>query len=116
MGSPTQKAPNAWNLFADPGVTVASTSQWRERRGPKSAIQATVTGTGAVTAGVTIQFSADGVNPLSTAAGTITLSGTTTAADGFQSDADWPYMRAVVDSVAGTGATVQVVMNQTVTP
>jgi len=50
-----------------------------------------------------------------TALGTITLSGTTSAtapilSDGFTTTAPWRYCRAVVTNITGTGATVQVLM------
>lgn len=54
-------------------------------------------------------------NWASTAMGTITLSGTTSAtapslSDGFTSIATWKFVRAVVSNVTGTGATVNVLM------
>ena len=73
------------------------------------ALQATVTGTGAVTATVAIQVSMDNVNWLT--AGTITLSGTTSASDGFVlSAAPWQYIRSNVTALTGTGASVTVLM------
>jgi hypothetical protein len=70
--------------------------------------QATVTGTGAVTATVLIQVSNDGTNFLTL--GTITLSGTTSASDGFASNAPWVHVRANVSAISGTSAAVTVVM------
>lgn len=68
--------------------------------------QATVSGTGAVTATITYFGSVDGVNYSATAFATITLSGTTAVTDNFASTAPWPYVRCVTASVTGTGATV----------
>jgi hypothetical protein len=70
--------------------------------------QATVVGTGALTATVTIKGSNDGVNFVTI--GTITLSGTTSATDGFASSGMWAYHQAVSSGVTGTGAIVTVLM------
>lgn len=93
------------------GVTSNTTGDWHYKDSPYSAFQATVTGTGAVTATVTIEVSNDGVNAVGTAMGTITLSGTTSHSDGFTSVAPWKYVRAVTSNVTGTGATVSVNMS-----
>lgn len=69
-------------------------------------VQATVTGTGTVTATVNIEVSNDGTNFI--VAGTITLSGTTTASDGFAMNASWLNVRANVTAISGTNATVTV--------
>ena len=42
--------------------------------------------------------------------GTITLSGTTTATDGFTTIAPWRWVRVNVTAISGTGATVQTIM------
>lgn len=76
--------------------------------GGNRTFQANVVGTGAVTATVVIEVSNDGANVVTLA--TITLSGTTTAVDGFASSAAWAYARARVSSVSGTGATINVFM------
>lgn len=70
--------------------------------------QATVSGTGAVSATVLIEVSNDGVGFMLMA--TITLSGTTSATDGFVSSAPWSYVRARTTAISGTGATVVVLM------
>ena len=67
----------------------------------------------AVQSNVGIQFYNVAWN--TTALGTITLSGTTSAtapilSDGFTTTAPWRYCRAVVTNITGTGATVQVLM------
>lgn len=68
--------------------------------------QASVTGTGAVTATVLVQVSTDATQNGWITMGTITLSGTTTATDGFVADVAWPFVRGNVSAVTGTGATV----------
>jgi len=88
------------------GVTTNITGPWVFKDAPNTGIQATVVGVGAVGATVTIQVSNDGVNAVTTAAGTITLTGTTAASDGFATNAAWKYIRAVVSGISGTNATV----------
>lgn len=70
--------------------------------------QATVSGTGTVTATVLIQVSNDGTNWITL--GTITLSGTTSATDGFASSAPWAYVRSNCTAISGTSAALSVVM------
>lgn len=79
---------------------------------PFTTFQATVAGTGAVTATVAIygSNSIDGTPYCSTALGTITLNGTTTATDGFTTTAPWKYIVAVLTNLTGTGATCYVLM------
>ena len=74
---------------------------------PYKTCQATVTGTGSVSATVNIEVSNDGIGWI--LAGTITLSGTTTATDGFVIQAPWLNIRANVTAVSGTGAAVTAV-------
>lgn len=73
--------------------------------------QATVSGTGAVSATVDIEVSNDGVNVVDTVAGTIALSGTTSDSDGITVDAPWGFWRANVTAISGTGAAVTVTAN-----
>jgi hypothetical protein len=75
---------------------------------PKRTFQATVSGTGSVSATINVLVSNDGTNFL--ALGTITLTGTGTASDGFVSDAPWQFVRADVSAISGTSAVVNVVM------
>ncbi|MGZ5799280.1 MAG: hypothetical protein ACXWJZ_01445 [Burkholderiaceae bacterium] len=89
-------------------VTTTDTSAVVYKNSPKGAIQATVVGTGTVTATVIIDCSNDGVNWCATPLGTITLSGTTSSSDGFVTDAPWKYVRRRVTAISGTGATVDV--------
>lgn len=73
--------------------------------------QAKVEGTGAVTATVVIEvtnFDGDTTNVLTL--GTITLSGTTRATDGFASLARWGNVRARISAISGTNAKVNVNM------
>ena len=93
------------------GVTVTGAGNWLYKDSPHATFQAVVVGTGAVTATVTIEVSNDALYALSTVAGTITLSGTTSNSDGFTTtDAPWKYVRANVTAVSGTAATVTVLM------
>jgi hypothetical protein len=71
---------------------------------PQRVFHAKVVGTGAVTATVIVEVSLD--NSTWNTAGTITLSGTTSAADGFVMSAPWRYTRARISAISGTGATV----------
>ena len=71
---------------------------------------AKVVGTGAVTATVIIYVSNTGDDDDWIDAGTITLSGTTSDADGFAMEAKWAYTKANVSAISGTGAAVTVVM------
>jgi hypothetical protein len=106
------------NLFPQPGVTTTATGTAEYKDSPNSTYQAIVAGTGAVTATVVIEVTndpranSDPANAawVSTVLGTITLSGTTTASDGFTTNAPWKYVRARVTAISGTGATVQVYM------
>lgn len=81
--------------------------------GPISAnqtYQATVVGTGSVTATVNIEVSDDNVGWL--VLSTLALSGTTSASDGFTSIAPWQFARANVTAISGTGAAVTVTMGE----
>lgn len=75
----------------------------------KHTFQATVTGTGAVTAVVALDVSNNGINWLLLS--TITLSGTGSASDGVALEAPWLYIRARVTGITGTGAAVDCDMN-----
>ena len=71
--------------------------------------QATVTGTGAVSATVKVWGANSDVASDNTKAvllGTISLSGTTNASDGFYSFAGWSYVFGEVTAISGTGAAV----------
>lgn len=78
----------------------------------EKAFQAVVSGSGSVSATVLIQVSNDVTNLGWVTLGTITLSGTTTATDGFVSEASWAYYRANVTAISGTSAAVAVTVAQ----
>ncbi len=103
------KSGSTRDIMVDKTTTGAGSAHFKDS--PHATFQATVTGTGAVTATVDIEVSNDGTNWADTAAGTITLSGTTTHSDGFTTtNAPWKYVRANVTAISGTGASVDVVM------
>lgn len=70
--------------------------------------QATVVGTGTVTATVIIEGTNDQITYLPI--GTITLTGTTSNSDGFASSAPWASVRARITAISGTGALCTVSM------
>jgi len=70
--------------------------------------QATVEGTGAVTATVQIEVSNDLKGWLVDAIATLALTGTNVATAGFTSSANWMYVRANITAITGTGAKVTV--------
>jgi hypothetical protein len=98
------------------GVTANGNGDPIYKDSPYTTYQATVVGTGAVTATVNIQVTNQTdtagapTNWCATAMGTITLSGTTAVSDGFTTAAPWKWSRAVVSNVTGTGATVTCTM------
>lgn len=73
--------------------------------GPKS-IQASVQGTGAISATVLIEVSNHSNIYLPHT--TLTLSGTNVATDGFTDLGDWSFWRASVTAISGTDAIVTV--------
>jgi hypothetical protein len=95
-------------------LSAATTTGLSQIAGPATAgrktFQATVSGTGTVGATVLVNVSDDGVNFVTL--GTITLSGTTSATDGFASEASWGYYQANVSAISGTGAAVTVISGQ----
>jgi hypothetical protein len=105
------KSGRVTDILPSTGTTTTATGSWYWKDAPKSAIQASVVGTGAVSATIILEVSNDGVNAVSTALGTITLTGTTSVSDGFTTDAPWKYLRARITAVSGTGATVNVNMS-----
>lgn len=104
------KSGKVYNLFAEPGVTTTSTGAGIYKDSPYATFQANVVGTGAVTATIVLDVSNDNTYWVATPLGTITLSGTTNATDGFTTEAPWKYVRARVTAISGTGATVTVYM------
>lgn len=76
---------------------------WNEAR--RGMVQAVITGTGALTATVTLQGSNNGVN-WTTVGSAMSLSGTTSDTKTQAVDYPWAQIRAVSSSLVGTGATV----------
>lgn len=73
-------------------------------------IQATLIGTGAVSAVVQIEVSNDGIGWLYDSISTLNLSGNTVAALGFASIYQWQMIRANVISITGTNAKLNVTL------
>ena len=69
-------------------------------------IQASISGTGAVSATVTWYGSNSNAASGGALIATSTLSGTTTDATGAEITAEWPYMYCVLSDISGTGAAV----------
>jgi hypothetical protein len=105
------KSGRVTDILPSVGTTSTTTGNWFYKDAPKAAIQVVVVGTGAVAATVVIEVSNDATYAIATALGTITVSGTTSASDGFTTDAPWKYIRARVTAVSGTGATINVYMS-----
>ena len=80
----------------------------KEENTREMSIQATVAGTGALTASIIIEVSNDNRGWVSNAVSNINLSGTTVASQGLLLKAPWAYIRARVTSISGTGASVTV--------
>ncbi len=93
-------------------VIAASVGETYENSDRKSkTYQASVAGTGAVTATVKLwgsnaKTSPNGNTTKATVLSTFTLSGTTTATDGFFSFAGWRFVFGEVTAISGTGAAV----------
>lgn len=79
-----------------------------ESRGANHTFQAVVSGTGAVNATVNIDVSNNRTDWLTR--GTITLSGTSRATDGFAVAAPWAFIRARVSAISGSAACVDVLV------
>ncbi len=94
-------------LVTGAGAAAGGTSGGKSGR---KTFQAVVSGSGTVTATVLVQVSNDGTNWLTL--GTITLSGTTTATDGFASEGSWMNYRGNVTALTGTGAAVTLIVAQ----
>lgn len=72
--------------------------------------QASIVGTGAVTATIIIEGSNEGVGGNFLTIATFSLTGTTTDSQGFVSQAKWAFTRARMTAISGTGAAVTVTM------
>lgn len=86
-------------------ATTNATTDAFLRLGANWNYQATITGTGAVSATVTIQGSNDGTT-WATIGSAISLSGTGSAAGSTNATIPWRHHRSVITSITGTGATV----------
>lgn len=91
-----------------PGGTTTGAKEKEYKDSPLTTYQITVAGTGAVSATVLIEVSNDGTNFCSTPLGTVAISGTTSATDGFTTNAPWKFHRANISAISGTGATVTI--------
>ena len=90
-------------------VTVTGTGEWVRSNG--KTFQATLTGTGALTATVEVEFSNDMVGVVKGGInhdGIINLAGNDLASDGFRDDGTWLYKRAKLTELTGTDAMVTV--------
>lgn len=94
--------------MVDAKATTGNGSTFGPAQSGEKVFQASVSGTGAVSATVVIEGSNDPTVLGWVEIGTITLSGTTTDTDGFAHQAAWGYYRANVDAISGTGAAVTV--------
>jgi len=72
--------------------------------------QATVVGTGAVSATVIIEVSIDGVGWLSDTSSTLSLTGTNVGSAYLNSNGYWSFARVRVTAISGTDASVNVTM------
>ena len=89
------------------GATSAATGSPISNRGGARTFQAVVTGSGALTATVEVEVSNNGTHFLPL--GTIGMTGTNAATDGFAADAPWLFLRARVTAISGTGASIDVI-------
>ena len=106
---PVQLVSNQAGIGAGPFVQILKSQTGNGA--PKVAFQAIETGSGSVTATVTIEVSNDGINVVSTVACTISLTGTATVSDGCTTDFGWAFVRANVTAITGTTAKVSVWAN-----
>lgn len=88
------------------GVVAPFSSEAIRAYGSNRTFQATVSGTGAVSATVVVEATNDPSMANFLALGTITLSGTGSASDGFPSNTNWVFVRMRVSAVSGSAATV----------
>ena len=90
------------------GVTVQGAGAQAYNQPSQKTFNALLTGTGAVSASINIE--ACNVDNGWVTIGTIPLSGTGSAADGFYHDGPWAQIRANVTAISGTNAAVSVSM------
>lgn len=99
-------AANVCELLA--GRTTTGNGLGIEQQGSVRTYHGVVRGTGVVSATVKVEVSNNNVDWLEL--GTITLSGTTRASDGFAADAPWRYARGNVTAISGTSAAVDLLV------
>lgn len=102
------KCGKTYNLLDSKTTTGAGTAIFKDSPLATFQVSGSVTAsTGAAV--VLIQFSNDNTNWIT--GGTVTLTlGTSTTTDGFTTNAPWKYVRANVQSISGTNASVSAVM------
>ncbi len=100
------KSGKVMDLLKNATSTITGSGIYKDS--PFTSFQATVTGSGAVSATIVIDVSNDGLHWCSTTMGTITLSGTNSASDGFVTVAPWKFVRARVTAISGTSASIDV--------
>lgn len=87
-------------------VTTTATGDSQEVFGSKKSFQLVgATATGAGTASILVQLSNDDTNWITVDTLALTL-GATSTSDSHSMDAPWKYVRGVVNSITGTGATI----------
>ena len=91
--------------------TVTGPADFLTVSGSHRAYQATITGSGSVSATIAIEVSNDGDNWITQS--TITLSGTDSDTDGMALNAPWPYVRSNITAISGTDASVTVTVQST---
>lgn len=95
---------NIQNIFTN--ATTNATSSYIFANNFTNVVQASISGTGAVSATVTIYGSIYKQNTGGVSAAVLTLSGTNTASTGTALTNPWPYYYAVITAITGTSAKV----------
>ena len=90
------KSGRVTDLVPSAGVNTVSTGSWIFKDAPNASVQ--VVATAAAT--VVFEVSNDGVNPVATPIGTVTLAAA--GSDGFATNAAWKYIRARITANSGT--------------
>ena len=93
------------------GATATGAGSTVEPETAARAFQASgLTSSGAGSATVLVQVSADGTNWMTLATITLTLT-TSTSSDGLHSTTLWKYVRGNISAISGTGAAVTLICN-----
>ncbi len=90
-------------------TTNATGDVFKDFTAPGATFQGVITGTGVVSCTVSIEGSLDNTNFINL--GDLTLSGTTTATDGFVNQGEWLFYRATTTLVTGTVSNITVMMS-----